>query len=414
MEFPNDPNHFPNTVSGIGIESTTNKNEVYKKPDIIFSQPLKPLQPSLFKETEISMERTNLMNQLQGIQERKQDLILKDMMEKLEFQRQQEKIARLNAMLNNYYFTSFLDELQDKIKLSQNKRLDELQKEMLESNEETKKINQNLMNENQKKSAEYWKLRQEGKTHEEILTMREKEKSLSMKKQENEAEISEKIKEMMNKMTNIELQTEETQTELYEEIEQKLREEYEKKMIDLEQDASKMIDETITETQYREKFFQKDVQQFNKKITPILKKFDNQIDVLEKFDNIEKNLQEGKSVDKILSKKLLSDLNKLTNETFNLDFEELLTESKKGSGSERRIYFNEMKNNLNAILEENNFNLELLQEGRANLEELFITKQEIAKLKDLKKAEIKLDIQDRLGNFNDYKELYPYQFGVNR
>ena len=73
-----------------------------------------------------------------------------------------------------------------------------------------------------------------------------------------------------------------------------------------------------------------------------------------------------------------------------------------------------MKNNLNAILEENNFNLELLQEGRANLEELFITKQEIAKLKDLKKAEIKLDIQDRLGNFNDYKELYPYQFGVNR
>jgi len=139
MEFPNDPNHFPNTVSGIGIESTTNKNEVYKKPDIIFSQPLKPLQPSLFKETEISMERTNLMNQLQGIQERKQDLILKDMMEKLEFQRQQEKIARLNAMLNNYYFTSFLDELQDKIKLSQNKRLDELQKEMLESNEETKK-----------------------------------------------------------------------------------------------------------------------------------------------------------------------------------------------------------------------------------------------------------------------------------
>jgi len=277
-----------------------------------------------------------------------------------------------------------------------------------------KKINQNLMNENQKKSAEYWKLRQEGKTHEEILTMREKEKSLSMKKQENEAEISEKIKEMMNKMTNIELQTEETQTELYEEIEQKLREEYEKKMIDLEQDASKMIDETITETQYREKFFQKDVQQFNKKITPILKKFDNQIDVLEKFDNIEKNLQEGKSVDKILSKKLLNDLNKLTNETFNLDFEELLTESKKGSGSERRIYFNEMKNNLNAILEENNFNLELLQEGRANLEELFITKQEIAKLKDLKKAEIKLDIQDRLGNFNDYKELYPYQFGVNR
>jgi len=413
MEFPADPNHFPNTVSGIGTESTSNKNEVYKKSDLVFTKPLKPLQPSLFKETEISMERTNLMNQLQGIQERKQDLILKDMMEKLEFQRQQEKVAKLNAMLNNYYFTTFLDELQDKIKLSQNKRLDDLQKEMLETNEESQKINQNLMTENQKKSAEYWNLRQQGKTHEEILTMREKEKPLSMKKEEISAETGEKVKKMMAQMMERDILREEEESQFLEELERTIREEYEEKIEKIEEDKMAMIDEAQTEATYMATFLDKDVKPFNKKLTPILNTFENHIDVLDRYKTIDEKLSLGQSVDKVLSKKMLNNLAELTNKIFNTEIELLKTESKKGTGDERRDYFSELKEEINEIQQENNFNLDILQEGQANLEQLILTKQDVKRLKGLRPGDIKEEIEDRLRNLGDYKELYPFQFGLN-
>lgn len=413
MEFPADPNHFPNTVSGIGTESTTNKNEVYKKQDLVFTKPLKPQEPSLFQEAEVRAENIKLMNKIQGLQQNKQNLILEDMMEKLEFKREQEKIAKLNAMLNNYYFTTFLDELQDKVKLSQNKRLDNLQKEMYETNEETQKLKQDLMDEHQKKSAEYWKLREEGKTHQEILSMREKEKPLSMKKEEITAETGEKVKQMMSQMMERDILREEEESQFLEELERTIRDEYEEKIEKIEEEKMAMIDEAQTEATYMAKFIDKDVKPFNKKLTPILKTFENHIDVLDRYKTIDEKLSLGQSVDKVLSKKMLNNLAELTNKTFNTEIELLETESKKGTGAERRIYFSELKEQINEIQQENNFDLNILEEGQANLEQLFLTKPEVKRLKGLRPADIKEEIEDRLRNLGDYKELYPFQFGLN-
>lgn len=412
MEFPNDPVHFPNTVSGIGHDTTNNIDQVYKKPDVIFTEPLKPQKASLFPQQEIQAENMKLMNRLQNIQENRQTLILKDMMEKLEFEKEQEKISKLNAMLNNYYFTTFLDELQNKVNLSQNKRLNELQKEMHDSSQETHQLKENLLDENKKKSAEYWNLRQEGKTHNEILEMREKEKikSLSSKTEEIQSETGKKVKQMMAEMIEKDISKEQEETEFLHELEMTLREEYEEQIEQLEDDKQEMEGEAISESKYMATFIDKEVNPFNRKLKPVLKNFDNQIDILERFNNIENKLSQGQSIDKILTKKMLNNLGELTNKIFDLDIEKLETESIKGSGSERRNYFREMQEDLQEVREEYNFDLEILKDGKADLEQLYLDKKATTQLKGFRKAQIQEEMEDRRRNLNDYQELYPFQF----
>jgi len=415
MEFPNDPVHFPNTVSGIGVEYTNSKNEVYKKPDLIFTKPLKPLNPNLFIESEIAAENIKIKNQIQGLQQTKQELILKDMIEKLEFQREQDKIAKLNGLLNNYYFTSFLDELQNKIKLTQNRRLDDLQNEMVETNKETQELADSLKKEKQKKSQEYWQLRQEGKTHEEIIKMREeqKAKSLSIKKEEIEAKVSQEVQTMIE---NIE--GEEMKEEDIEGIKAKIKEEYEKKLEKVEEEYSekleqvkqKIMDESEIEATYKANFIEKDIKPFNNKIATTLKNFENQIEVLEKIELIDQNIQSGKSLDKEISKTLLNNLSQLANKVFKTDIPELVTASKKGKNTERKVFYNEIKSELAKIQEENNFDLEILRQGMMDLENLYITKEQKTTLKTSSRAQIKEELADRRRFLNNYKEIYKYQF----
>jgi len=412
MEFPNDPVHFPNTISGIGHATTNNINQVYKKHDVIFTEPLKPQKALLFPQQEIQSENVKLMNRLQNIQENRQTLILKDMMEKLEFEKEQEKITKLNGMLNNYYFTTFLDELQNKVNLSQNKRLNELQKEMHDSSQETHQLKENLLDENKKKSVEYWNLRQEGKTHNEILEMREKEKtkSLSSKTEEIQSETGKKVKQMMAEMIERDISKEQEEAEFLHDLEMNLREEYEEQIEQLEDDKQEMEGEAISESKYMATFIDKEVNPFNRKLKPVLKNFDNQIDILERFNNIEIKLGQGQSIDKILTKKMLNNLGELTNKIFDLDIEKLQTESIKGSGSERRNYFREMQEHLQGLREEHNFDLEILKDGKADLEQLYLDKKATTQLKSSRKSQIQEEMEDRTRNLNDYKRLFPFQF----
>jgi len=138
------PNDYNYLVDGIHIGGLAKIKTYPETPDneltIKGQKPFKPGKPEEFPEVKLKARLQNNLNKIQSMQQERFNKKLEFLQEKLQMQKENDKIMRLMNLQKNYLMEGMVDELLDKMRLSEQKRINQINQGLLESNEDINNI----------------------------------------------------------------------------------------------------------------------------------------------------------------------------------------------------------------------------------------------------------------------------------
>ena len=138
------PNDYNYLVDGLHVGGLAKLKTYPETPDneltIKGKKPFKAGSGDEFPEVKLKARLQNNLNKIQSIQNERFNKKLEFLQEKLQVKKENDKIMRLMNLQKNYLMEGMVDELLDKMRLSEQKRLNQLNKGLLESNEDINNI----------------------------------------------------------------------------------------------------------------------------------------------------------------------------------------------------------------------------------------------------------------------------------